>query len=78
MKHRISPTLQTIELVALTIGLVCAIALLILYATGYVANATEEAYNAGIQHAVTSDGWIEGDEFILTVDGEEYVWEIEK
>ena len=35
-------------------------------------------YKLGIQKATTADGWLESDEFILCVDGQEYVWEVEK
>lgn len=30
----------------------------------------------GMNHALTSDGWIEGDKFVLEVDGDLYEWDI--
>ena len=31
-------------------------------------------YNHGISHAMTAEGYRDGDEFILVVDDNEYVW----
>lgn len=33
-------------------------------------------FAAGIHKATTSDGWIEGNEFVLCIDGNIFTWEI--
>lgn len=33
-------------------------------------------FAAGIHKAITSDGWIEGNEFVLCIDGNIFTWEI--
>ena len=35
-------------------------------------------FAAGIHKATTSDGWIEGGEFVLSIDGNIYAWEIDE
>ena len=34
-------------------------------------------YHTGIRTATTSDGWIEGNKFVLEVDGQYYEWFVE-
>lgn len=35
-------------------------------------------FTAGIRKATTSNGWIEGHEFVLNIDGNIFAWEIEE
>ena len=50
------------------LALVC-LAIAIMLAVFYV------GYQIGIRKAVTSDGYLTEDKFILVVDGEEYWWD---
>lgn len=39
-----------------------------------IAVAVVAGYKAGIEHTVTADGWLDGDCFIVEVDGNYYAW----
>lgn len=34
-------------------------------------------YYLGIRHATMSEGYLNNNEFVLLVDGNEYIWEVE-
>ena len=42
-----------------------------------IAVAVIAGFKAGIEHTVTADGWLDGDCFIMEVDGNYYAWYVD-